>query len=157
MFAFSPDNTELWLRRNSSKMGPNGKMETPSTRFQNLFLFIGTLPNFKIGDTSQRQANGWVLWHRTLHDSQSFLDVSTPSTLTKLFCLFNGKYVAEPVLGLLLLYRICNGENVSLTPDQAFHQSLPSFVTVTNDLFIFQRPTSSRCLRFSTIPCLSQH
>lgn len=69
----------------------------------------------------------------TLYHTQAFLDKPTPSTPDKSFCLFNGKNVAEPVLCLLLLYGICNGEHVSLTPDQA----LPSFVTVTNGLFIF--------------------
>lgn len=137
-------------------MVPNGKMETPRTPFQKRFLFIGTVHNLKIGHTSQRHANGRVPCHRSFYNSQSFLHVSSPCPL-KSFCLFNAKNACEPVLCLLLLCRICNGENVSLTPDRAFHQPLLSLANVINDLFIFlSGPTSSRCLRVSTIPCLSQ-
>lgn len=98
-------------------MAPNVKVETPSVVFQPSFLFIGSLHNFKIGRTSERHTNGPLPSHGTLRYCQSFLDVSTPSTLSHSFCLFNSKNMAEPVLCLLLLYRTCNGENVSLTPD----------------------------------------
>lgn len=107
-------------------------METPSALFHKLFLFIGSLHNFKIGHT-----NGWLPCHGTLRDSQSFLDVSTPSTLEQSFCLFNGENSAQ-VRPLFALYctALLTGEIVSFNPDHAFHQSLPSFVKVTNDRFI---------------------
>lgn len=114
------------------KKAPSVKMETLSALFHKLFLFIGSLHNFKIGHT-----NGWLPCHGTLHDPQSFPDVSTPSTLEQLTV----KTRPGSVLSLLFV----TGEIVSLSPDHASHQSLPSFVTATNDLFIFRRPTSSLC------------
>lgn len=151
IFAFSPNTMELLIGRTTAfhiilncpqpKKAPNVKMETLSALFHKLFLFIGSLHNFKIGHT-----NGWLPCHGTLRDPQSFLDVSTPSTLEQSFCLFNGENSAR-VRPLFALYctGFVTGEIVSLSPYHQLHQSLPSFVTVTNGLFIFRRPTSVLC------------
>lgn len=99
------------------KKAPNVKMETLSALFHKLFLFIGSLHNFKIGHTS-----GWLPCHGTFCDPQSFLDVSTPSTLEQSFCLFNGENSAR-VRPLFALYctGFVTGEIVSFSPDHAFH------------------------------------
>lgn len=84
------------------KNAPSVKMETLSALFHKLFLFIGSLHNFKIGHT-----NGWLPCHGTLHDPQSFPDVSTPSTLEQSFCLVNGENSAR----VRPVFTFCNRGN----------------------------------------------